>query len=203
MDEQHLQLRISPWARSITLRDVLTPVFRHKRLVLLSFVGIVLGALLTALILPKQYESQLKIFVRPGRVDPLVTSDRNSPLQSRPEISDEELNSEVELLKSRDLLEKVVLACGLHLPSEKSVGTSGQANSPQEREMEVKKRVSGAVGMLQKRLQIETVKKTSLIKVTFEVADPNRAAQVLTELANAYLEKHVAVHRPPGAFDFF
>ena len=47
------------------------------------------------------------------------------------------------------------------------------------------------------------MKKTNLIAVTYESPDPELAARVLTTLANLYLEKHLAVHRPPGAFDFF
>jgi len=201
MDNQRSQMRIVVLPRTITLRDVLTPVFRHVRLVVLSFVGILIGAILSGLLLPKQYEAQLKILVRRERVDPVVTSDRN-PLQStRPEISDEELNSEVELLKSRDLLEKVVLANDLHqFGGQKSIVSS---EPRQTHKLDEETRVSQAVRMLEKKLQIELLKKTNLIKVTYESTDPRLAARVLTTLANSYLEKHLAVHRPPGAFDFF
>jgi len=50
---------------------------------------------------------------------------------------------------------------------------------------------------------VEPVQKTNLIQVTYKSTNPEQAAQVLTTLANLYLEKHVAVHRPPGALDFF
>ena len=56
----------------------------------------------------------MKILVRHGRVDPVVTSQSNNPQQMmQEEITESELNSEVELLNSRDLLRKVVLANGL------------------------------------------------------------------------------------------
>src|SRR5437660_396002 len=88
-------------ARSPTLRDILAPMFRRSRLVVLSFLGIFLGAMLSGVLLPRQYEAQMKILVKRERVDPVVTTDRNAPLPLRPDVTEEELNSEVELLKSR------------------------------------------------------------------------------------------------------
>src|ERR1700733_1735059 len=100
---------------NITLRDVLTPVFRQRRLAATIFIGIFAGAILSALLLPPRYEAEMKILLNQDRVDPVITSDtdiqRGSTAIST--VSEEDLNSEVELLKSRDLLEKVVLASGL------------------------------------------------------------------------------------------
>ena len=50
---------------------------------------------------------------------------------------------------------------------------------------------------------MEVVNKTNLIAVNYESPDPELAARVLTALTNFYLEKHLAVHRPAGTFDFF
>ena len=56
----------------------------------------------------------MKILVRRGRVDPIVTSQQNAPAQVvQEEVTESELNSEVELLNSQDLLRRVVLATGL------------------------------------------------------------------------------------------
>ena len=56
---------------------------------------------------------------------------------------------------------------------------------------------------LENKLQIEPLKKTDLIQVTYDSPDPQLAARVLHTLGNLYLEKTVEVHRPPGAFEFF
>ena len=121
MRDQSLRLNTDASGGTLTLRDIVAPVFRHRRLVVLSFSGILFGAAIGGLLLPKQYKAQMKILVRFERADPLVTSDRNALLPLRPDISEEELNSEVELLKTRDLLEKVVLACGLHHATRQSL----------------------------------------------------------------------------------
>ena len=60
-----------------------------------------------------------------------------------------------------------------------------------------------AVRSLEKKLQVEPLRKTNLINVTYQSQDPELAARVLNTLSNLYLEKHLAVHRLPGAFDFF
>ena len=51
---------------------------------------------------------------------------------------------------------------------------------------------------LENKLQIEPLKKTDLIQVTYDSPDPQLAARVLRTLGNLYLEKTVEVHRPPG-----
>ena len=55
----------------------------------------------------------MKILVKRERVDPTLTSDKTTVIDSRSEVSEEQVQSEVELLRSRDLLENVVKACGL------------------------------------------------------------------------------------------
>jgi uncharacterized protein involved in exopolysaccharide biosynthesis len=206
MEDQNNQNIESARALSPTLRDLLAAGFRHRRLAVISFLGILLGAALSLLILPKQYEAEMKILVKRERADPVVTSESNARPQISVNVTEEDLNSEVELLKSRDLLEKVVVACGLQRSKTNSlwaflsaVAEAHDTSQPVGHDESIPK----AVRLLEKKLQVEPLKKTNLIAVTYKSTDPQLAAQVLATLANLYLEKHVAVHRAPGAFDFF
>jgi uncharacterized protein involved in exopolysaccharide biosynthesis len=191
---------------SLTPRDVLAIVFRHRRLIVNSFLGILCGAILVAVLQPHRYEAGMKILVKRERSDPVATSEGSAQPQAGFEVTEEELNSELELLKSRDLLEKIVLACDLphhqnDWPWSQRLAANrahAEPGSPEENTQ-----IARAVVALQKQLKVEVVKKTNLIVVRYESRDPELAARVLTTLANQYLEKHVAVHRPPGAFDFF
>ena len=191
MEETILQLDERREAFSVSLRDVVAPVFRHQRLVAVSFLAIFLGSIVAAFLLPKQYQAEMKILVKRERVEPTLTSDKTTVIDSRSEVSEEQVQSEVELLRSRDLLENVVKACGL-APS---------ANRQNDREQSVS--LARAVRNLEKKLQVEPLKKTNLINVTYQSQDPELAARVLNTLSSLYLEKHLAVHRLPGAFDFF
>jgi uncharacterized protein involved in exopolysaccharide biosynthesis len=181
----------------VSLRDVLSPLFRQRRLFMLSFCGILLGAILAAVLLPSQYDAQMEILVKRERVDPVVTTEATTQMtQPAPAVTEEEINSEVELLKSRDLLEKVVLANGLQ---ERHTNWLAALLPKQDKDAQV----SGAVDQLSKKLKVEALKKTNLIQVSYQSPDAKLSYQVLKTLANLYTEKHLAVHRPPGAFDFF
>jgi uncharacterized protein involved in exopolysaccharide biosynthesis len=205
MEEPNFSKQDGSTVHTSTLRDLAAVMFRHRRLMVLSFFGVLLGASVTAVLQPNRYEAGVKILVKRERVDPLVTSDASTQSQFAPGVTEEELNSEVELLKSRDMLEKVVLACDLQQQRRSGMSRvlgviSGRMVNPSpEKGMQI----AIAVDMLQKTLGVEVVKKSNLIAVNYESPDPELAGRILTALTNFYLEKHLAVHRPPGAFDFF
>jgi len=191
--------------RSATVRDLMTVIFRHRTLIVASFLAILLGVVVGTWLLPKQYEAQMKILVKRERADPIMTPDRSSQSLALRDITPEDLNSEVELLKSRDLLEKVVVACGLHtLQPDSAPGpavdpkTANGSDEPPGLDL----RIPRAVGTLEKVLVVEVIAKSKLIEVRYAARDPQLAAKVLQTLSALYLEKHVAVHRPPGVFDF-
>ena len=187
MQQEFTEERRERRASGPTARDVAAIIFRQKKILLVSFVVILLGVVLSGVLMPK-YQAQMKILVRRERVDPVVTSQSNSPPQfGREEVTESELNSEVELLNSRDLLQKVVRATGLH--------------DRQSGDEEV--RIAKAVRQLANKLKIEPLRKSDVISVAYESSDPVLAAKVLNTLAGLYMEKHLEVHRPSGEFKFF
>ena len=60
---------------SFTARDVVAIGFRHQRVMILCFVGVVLGVLLSAVFLPTKYRAETKLLVN-GRAAPLAISPR-------------------------------------------------------------------------------------------------------------------------------
>jgi uncharacterized protein involved in exopolysaccharide biosynthesis len=104
MEGSNLSNQNGDEVHSPTLRDLVAIAFRHRRLVVLSFSGILLGAILVAVLQPNQYESGTKILVKRERVDPIVTAESSALPQFAIGVTEEDLNSEAELLKSRDLL---------------------------------------------------------------------------------------------------
>ena len=179
------------------LSDWVAIGLRHRRFVALSFLGVFFGAALLAFLVPPSYQAHIKILVKRDRLDPLVSADSSSPMpQIATDVTDMEVNSEVELIKSRDLLEKVVVACALdHTAGRYWPHGSRRAGDPQV--------LAAAVHDLQAALKVELVPKTSLISVTYDAANPQQAAEVLNTLVSLYLEKHMAVHQPVGTFEFF
>ena len=198
----------APVARAITFRDALMPLFRQKRLASFVFVGILLGSLAGALFMPRKYEAEMTILVNRDRVDAVVTPDRDAPVSAASDavVTEEDLNSEVELLKSRDLLEQVVLACRLEPPApsgSQSIFDHVKVFLRMPSASSETARRATAVESLEDSLIAEPLKKTNLIRVTYASRDPEVSAHVLQTLATLYQEKHAAVHRPEGTYGFF
>ena len=177
-----------------TARDLATALFRRKR-ILVGVAGVVLAVTIWYAIFGTKYQANIKVLLRRGRADAPATAQQDAPLDlTRMTVTEEEVNSEVELLKDDEVLHKVADEAGLaesdrlHFlrPSE------GRAQ-----------RVERAARRLAKKLQVRPIKKTTLITVSYACDDPQQAARVLQSVANAYLDKHTLVHRPGGEVRFF
>jgi uncharacterized protein involved in exopolysaccharide biosynthesis len=197
----------------LTAHDLLAVGFRHSRLVVWTFVAMFLALSVFVLLRPARYESAMKLLVKQERLDP-QPSDESSRPQSWQNVTEEQLNSEVELLKSRDLLAKVVVATGIPERLDAGIGVRLRRlfasrmekellASRGERDPHEEMRVARAVRAVQRELSVQSLRKSNVIRVSYSSPDPILAAAVLKTLADGYLEKHLAIHRPSGAFDFF
>jgi uncharacterized protein involved in exopolysaccharide biosynthesis len=176
------------------VKDAVAAAFRYKRTAALCFFAILTGAILAAIFQPAQYTASTKFLVGAGRVDPVVSPDATQPTVVQP-VSEEDLNSELELLHSPDVLRQVVTACGLD--QERTIFDRVFGAPKPDRA------VARATAKLGKELRTEVVKKSNLIAVLYTSPDSQLSAHVLRALADSYLQKHVEVHSPPGQFQFF
>jgi uncharacterized protein involved in exopolysaccharide biosynthesis len=176
-----------------SLRTVIGPLYQHRWAALLTFLVIFGGATAGILLMRPEYESTMKVLVKRERMDPVMTPSPNASAQTSQDVTEEELNSEVEILKSRDLLEQVALTAGLVKKDD-----DANASDPPSRVQ-----ISRAVNELQNDLFITPLRRTTMIQATYRANDPALAAKVLTQLAQLYVEKHLSVHRPTGAHEFF
>jgi uncharacterized protein involved in exopolysaccharide biosynthesis len=155
----------------------------------------VLAAAILYAVAGTKYEASMKVLVRRGRADAPVTAEENAPVDlTRMIITEEDLNSEVELLRDDDVLRRVVQETGVDGHDWFHFLRLGEGN-PQ--------RVERAARRLAGKLHVEPVKKTNLIAIRYAADDPQAAAKVLQSVANVYLEKHMEVHRPAGEVRFF
>ena len=207
MNEQHIVLveRNAKPPSTLTLRELVEIGFRRKKTFGACFAVIFLGAVVAAIVMPKRYESELKIMVHRERADPIVTSQQTAAMeQNLPSLTEEDINSEVSILRSQDLLEKVVVSCGLQDRKSSSLVDEvlGLILPPKAPESE-QVRISKAATKLGRDLLIEPVKKSFVISVSYPASDSQFAARVLNTLGDLYLAKHAAVHRPSNATDVF
>jgi uncharacterized protein involved in exopolysaccharide biosynthesis len=196
MFQQDPRLRARKDSKNLTLRDLAAPLFRRKRLLIVAFVFVFAVTALLGLLRFHKYESQMTILVSRERLDPVGTTAATNRIGEPPALTDREVNSDAELLKTRDLLEQVVLANGLQNAHQ------GKFLNVFRRRQTEADRVARAVQALANQIQVETPPQTNLIQVTYSSPDPDLAYGVLKSLSNLYLEKHAAIHRPPGSNQF-
>ncbi len=157
---------------------------------MLASFAFVLLATMAIVLFSARYESHFKVLIRRGRFDPVASAQANSVMDfTRPEITEEELNSEVELLRDQDLLKQVVIMAAL-VPA-------GTPDSQRPSEVE------HAARKLGRRLDVEALKKSNLIQVSYKDTNPERAARILSALSTAYMNKHTNLQRPSGEIQFF
>ena len=180
-----------------TLRDLLAPMFRHKRIFAYTFSGIMLGAVLAAFILDSTHKATMEILVNNQRSDPTVTPQPTEGQGQPASVGDSVIGSEIELLKSPDLLRDVVIANNLQEKERKSFTHYLHPGATDEWF------IARAVEHLGSKLTIQQVTKTSMIEVDYSSANPKLAYDVLQTLGRLYLAKHNAVRRPAGSYAFF
>jgi uncharacterized protein involved in exopolysaccharide biosynthesis len=170
-------------------------LFRRRR-VFVSVSGLVLVVAALYASFGTKYQANMKVMVRRGRAEAPVSAGQNAPLDlTRMGVTEEELNSEVELLRSDEVLRKVVEKTGVGSGRDWFHFLRLGEGMAERRERTARR--------LAQSLKVEPVKKTNLIAVSYAAGNPQTASKVLQAVANIYLEKHKDVHRPSGEFHFF
>jgi polysaccharide biosynthesis transport protein len=162
---------------------------RRKAIILLVFLAIVGGIVIWIFLSPRTYEAIVKIFVKRARIETLG-GDRETSAAGPADVSESDIRSEIEILRSRDLLEGVAARSGL-APLSKNPNSVDRLL------------VARAVQKLEENLRITPVTKTNIISVRYVSQNPNRAAEILQALTSLYLEKHTALLRSHETSQFF
>jgi uncharacterized protein involved in exopolysaccharide biosynthesis/Mrp family chromosome partitioning ATPase len=186
-------------ALSETIRSFFFVLFRQGRKAAAFFLAVLLAAFLALLFSGRDYTSWAKLIVRPGAdsvtADP--TASTGVPLHAISKDWESEVNSELEILKSGELLESLVKDVGAEalISGGKRRGRDDAPDSP--------RRYIGAMETLRRSLSIEVFKKTDIIQIGYTAATPEMARDVVARLIDLYLAKHMAVRQALGAYEFF
>jgi uncharacterized protein involved in exopolysaccharide biosynthesis len=184
-----------------TLRDILAPLFRRRRLVILSFCGVFLGSILVAWVWASNYyEASMQILVQEHRSDPTITPSPNSAVGPGGMVTPDQISSEVVLLQGNDILRSVASTCGLDQPSWHLLSFLRPSDPAARKEYELE----SATRKLAKNLVVEAEKTADVIDVRYgHKGDPETTGCVLNNLGKLYVEKHMQLIRPAGTSDFF
>jgi uncharacterized protein involved in exopolysaccharide biosynthesis len=157
-----------------------------------------------AFLLPRQYDSNMKVLVKKERADVMVTPERTIGLSERGDVEEAAIYSEVELLSSADILwpvAKLSLDARRRAQAENGVestpsGTTYPA-APDHTEVEEEYRA------LRNNLEIIPVRKSNVIQVSYRDDNPQLANFVLRLIAGRYLDAHVKLHGAAGTYEVF
>ncbi|WP_455389192.1 GumC family protein, partial [Petrachloros mirabilis] len=194
-------------------RDFLRIVFKRKiqiLVVLVVSVGIVGIASFSA---TPTYEATAQLLVKIGMeavYAPILPMGDSTPIVRM--TRQEQINSEIEILKSRFLAEKVMESLGPEGLYKDSNNTSkggflgslfhsvGTTQSPDQNAVSS---TQTGTDKLQQNTVVEPVKDSNVINIRFKHDDPQLAAKVVNTLVKLYLDRHLQVHKNPQSSAFF
>jgi len=206
----------------ITVAQVRAFLPRYKWVIAGVFVFTVLSAYGALSLMSEQYEAEAALLVKLGRenLDPPATA-KNMVMSTG--VRREEVGSEVQILRSADLLAKVVDTVGVEafrvtrVPPPSLIGKAkfhvkaglrwakGQYQDALIA-LDLKKRLTEreqAVGLLQEQVVAEPQKDSDVISLRLRLADPQLAVRLEDTLIRLYLARRVEVRQNPGVKEFF
>ncbi len=167
----------------------LSALFRHHRL-FLYVLCITFGlAVALAAVTKRQYRSEMKYLVQNARSTVLLSPDHTSSSIVNG-VTEEELNSELAILQSDDVLSAV----------------ADPGWSPEDAMHKSKKELrshSKKMSSMVSHLTVDPIGKEDIMSVSFMADTPQEATQTLSALSRAYLARHEQLRRPNGTSTFF
>lgn len=201
MDAHNLNQEVKTLIRSaeddeIDLKQLLTPIWRRRWAILsLTLVVTMLTALIVLNITPI-YQATSTLLIDQRTAKPVSIED----IYSLDSSGSEYLQTQFELLKSRELAERVVTKLRLTEHPEfdprqqpapfidirglVAMTMPGDVDPQEPTEQE---RFDAVVDSFMARIRVSPVMKTQLVKINVDAADPGIAAEAANALANAYI----------------
>ena len=175
---------------TMSLKDFLTILFKHKWKILITFVTIVVTISIVTQTLLRSTRRRQRFLVKFGREN-IYRSEVGQGGSWVSSSHEEMVNSEIQVLTSYDLIEKVVKTMDAELlfpAMAKRLLDKGRSGESL---------VAVAVPMFKGSLFVEGVKKSNVIQVSFQHESPRIAAQAVNLLVDFFKEKHLQVHSDP------
>jgi uncharacterized protein involved in exopolysaccharide biosynthesis len=178
-----------PLSRPSVVLTVLESAFRFKRLLVWTFVVCVLGVAAFTLLTPRQYRSEMKFIMQSARSSAVISPDRttSSMLAS---VSEEQLNSELAMLQSEDVLSKVA----------DPGWDPALARTRSKAEL---KQHAKLLTSFTKHLTVDPIGKSDVMSLSFGASSAAEAQDTLNRLAAAYLDQHERLQRRSGTASFY
>lgn len=184
---------------------------RYWGLSLAAFVGVLALTAAGLVVMPRAYLSEARLFVRFGRENRLDPTATTGQVVTVNESRESELNSLLEVLRSRAILDKLVDSLGpdyilsghAYSAADAPVRKSAADRLAEPQLVQPSKDHQQAILQLEKMLEIYVPRKSNIITVSCQGRSPEQAQKIVDKLVEIYLDEHVRVHQTPGSYEFF
>jgi uncharacterized protein involved in exopolysaccharide biosynthesis len=177
-------------------------VLLARRFLLCAIWVVVVGAgMAVTLLQPPRYQSTMKLLITRNRLDPKVSASDKTGEAMRGELSEEDFNSEIEILQSRAVLEATARELGLGEGTD-APGKFGEWYRKLHRQAPATP-FEQAVSRLAGSLEAVPIKKSRILLVSYQDNSPEDAAQVLQTLYQKYSEQHLRLNQNEQAAQVF
>ncbi len=179
----------TPEQSETSLFSIVESIFRHIKLLAVAGILTLLAGLAVAFLPSKKYESDMELLVQNGRANETISA---GTVAAPPpaEVSDAQVNSEVDVLNSNDVLDEVVD------PGWTSTPANQHSNATVVEHQ-------NKVGSLRGRLTVAPGRKSHSLRVEYRASNPQDAYTVMTRLLTAFLNKQKDLGEPSQAPKFF
>ena len=176
------------------LFEILHVVFKRWRLIAGLFAVVAISGLLAVLSRGPQYAAKGKVMITSDRADVTIQPTEVDSLALL-KLNEAVVNSEVHLIRSRELIEQVVRGLALARAGGNVVNI---ANAADDREA-----ISARAMRIGNRLKVTPIRNSNVIEIRFGSGDPSEAAQIVNRMIDEYLAYHAIVHSQQGLSDFY
>ncbi len=182
-------------------RDFMTILFKRWKVMAVFFAVVVGTVSLRTLLQSPTYDVTAAILVKKPGADVSMAVASSRPVDFR--VTQEDLKSEIEILKNRELIERVVRDLGA--PVSKPPSLMSRAKTIVKRMLGRPRlsRLDRRVLSISQDLDFWAVEGTHVIEFSFTTGDPVWGKRMLDALIRHYLEYRIQVHQAPQVLTFF
>lgn len=172
--------------QSWTLSDYLQGLRRRRWWSLAAVLAVIFIGVIYLTTAPRQYCSNAKLFIRVGRenavLDPTVGTNEEIPVTVSREI---EMNSIVEHLRSRGILELVVRRLD---PEYENATPEGQ---------------NATLDRYARMIFVTSPHMSTIVNVEATTTSPKKSQELVATLVDIYMDDHMRINRANGSYEFF
>jgi uncharacterized protein involved in exopolysaccharide biosynthesis len=179
-------------SQPVSLRNVLTVLFKRKHIILIFFITVVLVVTAGSFLMPKIYEAESKLLVE-------KEIDSEKSLLFRMNLSQgynnyDFINSEIEILNSYPVAARVVDRFKTYLIDDDTLSLS---------ENEKIQRFEKAVTKFRKKIEIENPKNSTILTIRYENQDPKLSSEIVNDFVNTYISYRAEISSESDTYKFF